>query len=176
MSKKFSIGCGIYRCGRQVEVTEQQYKIGRIDYCPFCKTPTWPMELGFTGNARERCISFAEFHTLDGLPKVRFEIGTSVHQQYCIERTNLTEYEHWFLRRALSDNMTNSEFYRKRQSVSPFFQGGSDQKSGWALIEFWTSNFDACVEYVTWLNNVYPETILEAERLGILKFGKRVVY
>ena len=96
-----------------------------------------------------------------------FTISTSCHGQPCIELTDATKEQHWFLRRVLRDNFITSEFYKHRQKANPFFQGGYDDDHGWILIEFW-GPIEACQPYVDWLNTVYEDTVSQAKKHGLL--------
>lgn len=83
----------------------------------------------------------------------QFKITTSCHGQMAIELTDASRKEHDYLRRAVCDQRIDSEFYKRKQSVMPFLQGGSDNTEGWILIEFWTLDRDAVQSYVDWLNS-----------------------
>lgn len=104
-----------------------------------------------------------------------FKISISCHGQWAIELHDSNQYEHWFLRRAINDPYIDSSFYLMRDGANPFFQGGSQNKEGWLLIEFWQHDKRICQNYVNWLNAVYVEEILNAEKNGILKKGKCVI-
>jgi hypothetical protein len=81
----------------------------------------------------------------------------------CIQLTDATVEQHWFLKRAVRDNDTRSKFYQKKQDANPFIQGGYDKKEGWLLIEFWGPK-ETIQPYVDWLNSVYKQTVREAKR------------
>ncbi len=59
--------CPIYRCGEPVEVPD--FKNLEWTFCEHCNCPWWPLELGYTGNAREDVIEFARTHDFNGKPK-----------------------------------------------------------------------------------------------------------
>lgn len=86
----------------------------------------------------------------------------------CIE-LEATHEQHWFLRRAVRDNHTDSPFYKKKQKVNPFIQCGGFEKEGYILIEFW-GDPQLVPSYIDWLNSQYEEEIKYANRLGLLEY------
>ncbi|MDP3985545.1 MAG: hypothetical protein Q8P82_02160 [bacterium] len=66
--KKLILSCGIYGCGKDIELTDREIADPSLVDCPHCKCPHWPMELGFTGNDPEEVREFARTHKMDGTP------------------------------------------------------------------------------------------------------------
>jgi hypothetical protein len=101
----------------------------------------------------------------------KFKVVTGPHGQPALVLRDATREEVAFLRRAVfASNMDPSfgdEFYQRKQSAQPFFQGGSENDEGYVYIEFWCKEPEA-VEYVTWLNVVYNDTVAELRSFGVL--------
>jgi hypothetical protein len=75
----------------------------------------------------------------------KLTVTKSVHGMDCIEITD--EKIAPKLKAAIADNYMNSPAYQARAGSGAFLQG-YDEKTGWCLIEFWTPNYHAFVDYL----------------------------
>lgn len=69
--QKHILTCGIFGCGKDIELTEREVADPSLVVCPHCKCKHWPMELDFTGNDPDEVKEFARTHKMDGTPKER---------------------------------------------------------------------------------------------------------
>ena len=60
------------------------------------------------------------------------------------------------LRNVVLNNWINSEDYKAKLKVSPFLQG-YDERSGWALVEFWLGSTQDHLDFVDYLNAKFGE-------------------
>jgi hypothetical protein len=86
-----------------------------------------------------------------------FKVDITCHNQYGIQLWDNGQVENFkskknFLKRAVLDNWIKSEFYQKKQKVSPFLQSNCND---FIMVEFWTDDLKAVEEYVEFLNSEY---------------------
>ncbi|MDO8493477.1 MAG: hypothetical protein Q7S19_02965 [bacterium] len=67
--RSWQMQCPLFRCGKFNDVSQRKFEGKILDYCEHCNCPTWPEELGFTGNDPEEVKEFADKHNHDGTPK-----------------------------------------------------------------------------------------------------------
>jgi hypothetical protein len=76
------------------------------------------------------------------------------HKIPCIEIENTGWKLHAFLKRALFANHWDDPFYQAKLKAAPFFQCGSHETEGYALIEFWGHDVE---EYINFLNQEWEK-------------------
>ena len=66
MESRYQVQCGLFGCGKMIDVSEKEWKKKIVDFCPHCNNPLWPLDKGFTGNDPEMVRAFAATHNYDG--------------------------------------------------------------------------------------------------------------
>lgn len=79
-----------------------------------------------------------------------FELKNSLHGQPSLEK-KLNPEQYKIVKRCITANHADDPAYQKKSKAHPFLQG-CDSRSGWVLIEFWTTDQNAINEYVDFLN------------------------
>lgn len=100
----------------------------------------------------------------------RFELDIEEHHtMYCFRGEGMTLEERRLLRGIVTNQWSDSDDYRLARNAHPFLQGYSEPSSygrgrdGWALVEFWTDDFDACQAFVDHVNAAFAKAFPPAE-------------
>lgn len=94
----------------------------------------------------------------------RFELDIDErHVMYCFRGDGMTLEECQLLRGIVTNQWSDSDDYRLARPAHPFLQGYGEPSSyghgcdGWALVEFWTDDFDACQAFVDHVNAAFAK-------------------
>lgn len=84
------------------------------------------------------------------------KVDISCHDMYCVKVINPSKELRVFLRWAITDNLSSSDYYIKRRLANPFLQ--SDHED-YILIEFWSDDLSKITECVDWLNEKFSQQV-----------------
>lgn len=83
------------------------------------------------------------------------ELSISCHNQFAVTvNNNKTVAE--LLASIIGASFIDSDEYKIKTKAKAFLQS-YDENNGWALVEFWTDDFDACQEFVNFCNKRIKE-------------------
>lgn len=91
------------------------------------------------------------------------KVTKSIHGQKAIEIQNANPAQHKFMRGLLGCPWTSDVRYQLRTACHAFFQCGSNEESGYILIEFWTHDDAAIQNFVRYVNEHMPPDIQESD-------------
>lgn len=92
-----------------------------------------------------------------------------VHGHWSIVKEDCTPEEHWFLRSVMGSQRMDDPNYQAVNKAHAFFQGGSDNKKGFAYIECWHTKEQGrstADEFCAHLNATFEASVKQAVEWG----------
>lgn len=94
-----------------------------------------------------------------------FKLDKSPNDMMCLSIKDQTKDQRWYIKRALRANHLDDPFYKARRKANPFLQ--CDDKT-YILVEFWTNDREAVLEYIKFLNENFDREVKQARRLRLI--------